>query len=105
MEIALLLIIILFLFLKLNAIEEKLKNINTNFEKIEKDRTKNIEVRNYFLTTNFSNQNYSFKENEVFKDKTLYNKKNVILSDYWNVSGITATHEEQQIIDTINERE
>lgn len=75
------------------------------FEKIEKDKTKNIEVRNYFITRNFSNQNYSFKENEVFKDKTLYNKKNVILSDYWNVSGITATHEEQQIIDTINERE
>jgi hypothetical protein len=75
------------------------------FEKIEKDKTKNIEVKNYFITTNFSNQNYSFKENEVFKDKTLYNKKNVILSDYWNVSGITATQEEQEIIDTINGRE
>jgi hypothetical protein len=75
------------------------------FEKIEKDKTKNIEVKNYFITTNFSNQNYSFKENEVFKDKTLYNKKNVILSDYWNVSGITATQEEQEIIDTINSKE
>jgi hypothetical protein len=34
----------------------------------------------------------------VFKDKTLYNKKNVVLSNYWDVSGITATDEEQEII-------
>jgi len=75
------------------------------FEKIEKNKTKNIEVRNYFITTNFSNQNFSFKENEVFKDKTLYNKKNVVLSDYWNVSGLTATKEEQEIINSIEGKE
>ena len=75
------------------------------FEKIEKNATKNIEVRNYFLTTNFSTKNYSFKDSEVFKDKTLYNKKNVVLSDYWNVSGLTATDEEQQIINFIDSRD
>lgn len=75
------------------------------FEKIEKNGTKNIEVRNYFLTTNFSTKNYSFKDSEVFKDKTLYNKKNVVLSDYWNVSGLTATDEEQQIINFIDSRD
>ena len=75
------------------------------FEKIEKSVTKNIEVRNYFLTTNFSTKNYSFKDSEVFKDKTLYNKKNVVLSDYWNVSGLTATDEEQQIINFIDSRD
>lgn len=75
------------------------------FEKIEKDKTKNIEVRNYFITTNFSNQNYSFKDGEVFKDKTLYNKKNVILSDYWNVSGLSATNEEQEIMSAIDGRD
>lgn len=72
------------------------------FERVEKNNiTTDIEVRNYFVTTNFSNQNYSYKESEVFKDKTLYNKKNVILSDYWNVSGLTATAEEKEIIDKI----
>jgi hypothetical protein len=72
------------------------------FERIDKNNiTTDIEVRNYFVTTNFSNQNYSYKESEVFKDKTLYNKKNVILSDYWNVSGLTATSEEKEIIDKI----
>lgn len=73
------------------------------FEKIDKKGTSTIEVRNYFVTTNFSNQKYSFKESDVFKDKALFNKKNVILTDYWNVSGLTATEEELQIINSIEE--
>jgi len=73
------------------------------FEKIDKKGTNTIEVRNYFVTNNFSNQKFSFKESEVFKDKALFNKKNVILTDYWNVSGLTATEEELQIINSIEE--
>ena len=45
------------------------------YDNFFKNKTTNIEVRNYFITTNFSNQNYSFKESEVFQDKTLFNKK------------------------------
>ncbi|WP_235922020.1 peptidase associated/transthyretin-like domain-containing protein [Flavobacterium phycosphaerae] len=45
------------------------------FERVDKDKKTEIEVRNYFVTTNFSNHNYTYKESEVFKDKTLYNKK------------------------------
>ena len=71
------------------------------FEKVEKGNNKEIQVRNYFLTTNFSTQNYAYKDSEVYKDKTLYNKKDVILSDYWNESGLTATEEEQKIISDI----
>lgn len=74
------------------------------FERIDKNLSTEIEVKNYFITTNFSNQNYTFKETEVFKDKTLFNKKNTILTDYWYVSGLTATEEEQEIIDSIAER-
>jgi hypothetical protein len=74
------------------------------FERVDKNKTTDIEVRNYFVTTNFSNQNYSYKESEVFKDKTLYNKKNTILSDYWNISGLAATEEEQVIISELQER-
>lgn len=73
------------------------------FEKIERNNSKSIEVRNYFVTTNFSNQNYSYKESEVYKDKTLFNKKNVILSNYWNHSGLTATDEELKIINQIED--
>lgn len=73
------------------------------FEQIDKKGSTNIEVRNYLVTTNFSHQNYSFKESDVFKDKTLFNKKNTILTDYWNTSGLTATDEELEIIKEIEE--
>lgn len=68
------------------------------FERVDKDKKTDIEVKNYFVTTNFSNHNYSYKESEVFKDKTLYNKKNTILTNYWDVSGLATTDEEEQII-------
>lgn len=71
------------------------------FEKIEKDIKNEIEVRNYFLTTNFSNTNFTYKEEEVFKEKTLYNKKDIILSDYWNQSGLTPLEDEQFILRSI----
>ena len=73
------------------------------FNKIDKNETKKIEVRNYFVTNNFSTQNYSFKPEEVFKEKSLFNKKNLILSNYWSESGLTATTEEQEIINNIEE--
>lgn len=68
------------------------------FEKIGKNKTDEIEVKNYFITTQFSRQNFSFKENEVFKAKTLYNKNNVILTNYWTYSGLVTTDEENDII-------
>lgn len=71
------------------------------FDKITKEKTITIGVRNYFVVSHFSNQKFSFKEGDVFRDKTLFNKKNVILSNYWNYSGLTATKEEQQIIEEI----
>lgn len=74
------------------------------FEKIDKNSKKDIEVRNYFLTINFSTQNYAFKDTEVYKDKTLHNKKDVILTDYWNDSGLTATEEEKKIVNEVNDQ-
>jgi hypothetical protein len=75
------------------------------FEKIDKKKTTNIEVKNCFVTTNFSDKNFVYKESDVFKDKTLYNKKNSILTNYWEVSGLTATDEEEEIIKKIEFRE
>jgi hypothetical protein len=71
------------------------------FEKEYKKETKNIEVRNYLVTTNFSNKNYTYREPQVFKDKTLINKTNSILTNYWDFSGLAATDEEQGIIKVI----
>lgn len=71
------------------------------FERIDKNKTTDIEVRNYFVTTNFSTQNFSFAESDVFKDKNLFNKKNTILTEYWNDSGLLPTDEEKSIIEQI----
>ena len=64
-----------------------------------------IEVKNSFVITNFSDRRFTYKDSDVFKDKTLYNKKNFILTNYWDVSGLTSTEEEQQIIAKIENKE
>ena len=74
------------------------------FNKVGKTNVQKIEVRNYMVTTNFSNQNYSFKASDVYKDKSLFNKKNTILSQYWIDCGLTATKEEQDIINEIDDK-
>ncbi|WP_116795667.1 hypothetical protein [Flavobacterium sp. 103] len=72
-----------------------------NYEINTGNETKNIEVLNNLITTNFNIQNYTYKESDVFKDKTLFNIKNSILTDYWNVSGLTPTAKELEIINEI----
>ncbi|MEO8239173.1 MAG: hypothetical protein ABI793_07900 [Flavobacterium sp.] len=68
-----------------------------------KDKTKkNIQVRNNFITTNFSRQKFTYKESDVFKEKTLFNKKNKILTNYWDISGFTATEEEKALINALD---
>jgi hypothetical protein len=74
------------------------------FERVDKkDSRTEIEVRNYFVTTGFSQKEFSFNESEVFKDKALFNLKDKILTDYWNVSGLMPTPEEAEIINSIED--
>jgi hypothetical protein len=75
------------------------------FKKIDKKKTTDIEVKNCFVITNFNDKNFTYKDSEVFKDKILYNKKNSILTNYWEVSGLTTTAQEQKIIASIENRE
>lgn len=75
------------------------------FERIDKKKIKtNIEVKNYFITNNFSTSNFTYNDSEVFKGKTLYNIKNSILTNYWIFSGITPTKEEEAIISSLEFR-
>lgn len=67
-----------------------------------KDHVKNIEVRNNFITTSFNKQKFTYNESDVFKEKTLFNKKNKILTNYWDLSGFTATDEEKAIIASLD---
>ncbi|TCN52040.1 hypothetical protein D0809_05245 [Flavobacterium circumlabens] len=71
------------------------------YDLVLKDQVKNIQVRNNFITTNFNKQKFTYSESDVFKDKTLFNKKNKILTNYWNISGFTATDEEKTLIDSL----
>ncbi|MGG7036187.1 MAG: hypothetical protein ACI7YS_13475 [Flavobacterium sp.] len=75
------------------------------FERIEKDRKSDIEVRNYFVTTKFTKEMLEVKPTDIFKEKTLYNKKNHILTNYWDISGLAPTDEEKEIISQIEYRE
>lgn len=79
--------------------------LNTNeeigYDLVLKDQIKNIQVRNSFITTNFNRQNFTYNETDVFKEKTLFNKKNKILTNYWDISGFIATDEEKAIISSL----
>ncbi|WP_281298696.1 hypothetical protein [Flavobacterium limnophilum] len=71
------------------------------FDIVFKNEVKNIQVRNCFVTTGFNKQNFTYKDSDVFKEKTLFNKKSNILTNYWNVSGFTATDEEKAILQAL----
>lgn len=74
------------------------------FDKKSKTNENEVEVRNFLVTTNFSNQGYTYKKGEVFMEQTLHNKKNLVLTNYWNTSGLKTTDEEQLIIDSISDK-
>ena len=57
------------------------------------------------MITSISDKGFTYNDSDVFKDKTLYNKKNSILTNYWDVSGLTSTDEEQKIITELEFRE
>lgn len=71
------------------------------FDVVLKKGVKNVQVRNSFVTTNFSKQNFTYKDTDIFKEKSLFNKKNKILTNYWDISGFTTTDEEKSIIQAL----
>lgn len=79
----------------LNAKEE------IGYDLVLKEQIKNIQVRNSFITTNFNRKNFTYNETDVFKEKTLFNKKNKILTNYWDISGFIATDEEKNILSAL----
>lgn len=73
-------------------------NEEIGYTLVQKEKAKNIQVRNSFVTTGFNKQNFTYNESDVFKEKSLFNKKNKILTNYWDISGFTATDQEKAII-------
>lgn len=74
------------------------------FELTTKEKTSQIEVRNSFITNEFSEKSFTFNESQVFIEKSLFNKKNKILTPYWDFSGYNTTDEELKIIQELNEK-
>lgn len=67
------------------------------------DEIVKTEIRNYFVTSKFSTRLFTYNPKEVFKEKTLLNRANTILTDFWNIdSGLILTQEEQDFIDSLS---
>ena len=71
------------------------------FYVIQNDAKKSFQVSNEFFTTQFDTQVFSYGDHNVFKEKTLFNKSNKILTNYWDLSGFTATEEERKVIQSL----
>jgi hypothetical protein len=76
------------------------EEIGFTTEKNKKE--KKIEVSNYLITTEFRTNIFKYKKTDIFKDKTLLNKKDSILTEYWDVdTGVLLTETEKDIINNL----
>lgn len=61
-----------------------------------------FEIANYIITTEFRTKTFNYKDTEIFKGKTLLNKKDSILTEYWEIdSGVLLTEPEKLIINNL----
>ncbi|MEW5675235.1 carboxypeptidase-like regulatory domain-containing protein [Flavobacterium enshiense] len=85
----------------LSGSKEEIGFIATNKQK-EEER---IEVKNTFVVTNYSNKPVPYDKEDVYKDKSLFNRRNTILTNYWEFdSGLTPTDEEKKIIESLADK-
>jgi hypothetical protein len=78
--------------------KEEIGFVTTNKKKVEE----RIEVKNYLVTTNHNNKPVPYDKDDVYKEKSLFNKRNSILTNYWEFdSGLTPTEEEKKIIESL----
>ena len=72
------------------------------FEKYYKKKSRRIEVKNHMVITDFNKKTFEYGEKNVFKGKSLINKKTSFFTDYWDVeSGFVSTPEEKAIIERL----
>ncbi|MEO8517071.1 MAG: hypothetical protein ABI426_10015, partial [Flavobacterium sp.] len=72
------------------------------FEKKYKKQNRRIEVVNHMVVTNFDKQIFKYNDENVFKYKSLINKKTNFFNNYWDVeSGFISTREEKDVIEKL----
>jgi hypothetical protein len=70
--------------------------------KDKKNEENKIEIANYLMTTRHSRKLVPYDKEDVFKEKSLINKKNSIITEYWDVnSGLLLTSDEKKIVDNL----
>jgi hypothetical protein len=70
--------------------------------KDKKDVENKVEIANYLITTQHSRKFVPYEKEDVFKEKSLINKKNSIITEYWETnSGLLLTSEEKKIVDNL----
>ena len=73
------------------------------FEKKYKNQNRRIEVNNHMIITNFDKELFKYNDKNVFKDKSLINKKSSFFTNYWDFeSGFVSTKEEKDIIERLS---
>ena len=73
------------------------------FEKKYKNKERRIEVKNHMVITDFNKETFEYGDKNVFKGKSLINKKTSFFTDYWDVeSGFVSTDEEKMIIERLS---
>ena len=73
------------------------------FEKKYKKQSRRIEVNNQMVITNFSDVLLKYNDNNVFKEKSLINRKTEFYNNFWDLeSGFLSTKEEKDIIDKLS---
>ena len=74
--------------------------------KDKKDVENKVEIANYLITTQHSRKFVPYEKEDVFKEKSLINKKNAIITEYWETnSGLLLTSEEKKIVDNLQLKE
>ena len=72
------------------------------FEKYYKKKSRRIEVKNHMIITDFNKKTFEYGEKNVFKGKSLINKRTSFFTNYWDVeSGFVSTAEEKAIIERL----
>lgn len=70
--------------------------------KDKKEVENKVEIVNYLITTQHSRKFVPYEKEDVFKEKSLINKKNAIITEYWETnSGLLLTSEEKKIVDNL----
>lgn len=72
------------------------------FEKRYKKKDRRIEVKNHMVIKDFDKQPFEYNDKNIFKGKSLINKKTSFFTNYWDVeSGFVSTSEEKAVIESL----